>query len=178
MKNQLAYYTNEFARKEQMMVTDNYYAPAQQGDAKPEEAEQATEYTQAQQNGAAVEETFGTRMGIGGYQGMMPEDVPPNRPITEPEPVDKRTSRRSASRPRTESGAETPPESQPKAEPQLEAASRSEAAVQPEPVSALEEPLRPEPPASVPQPVIQAASQPPVQPGNESMDIDVTMVEL
>lgn len=178
VKNQLAYYTNEFARKEQMMVTDNYYAPAQQGDAKPEEAEQATEYTQAQQNGAAVEETFGTRMGIGGYQGMMPEDVPPNRPITEPEPVDKRTSRRSASRPRTESGAETPPESQPKAEPQLEVASRSEAAVQPEPVSALEEPLRPEPPASVPQPVIQAASQPPVQPGNESMDIDVTMVEL
>lgn len=178
VKNQLAYYTNEFARKEQMMVTDNYYAPAQQGKANAEEAEQAPEYTPAQQNGAVVEETFGTRMGIGGYQGMMPEDVPPNRPITEPEPVDRRASRRSASRPRTESGSETQSAAQPKAEPQPEAVSRLEPPTQPELVSTQAEPVQPEPPASVPQPVMQAASQPPVQPGAESMDIDVTMVEL
>ncbi|MEY8426833.1 hypothetical protein AALA00_03745 [Lachnospiraceae bacterium 46-15] len=174
VKNQLAYYTNEFARKEQMMVTDNYYAPTHQGTADAQEAEQTPEYTPAQQNGAVVEETFGTRMGIGGYQGMMPEDVPPNRPITEPEPVDKPASRRSASRPRPESRPEAQPASQPKAEPQPEAVSRPEPPVQTEPVSAPGGLVQPEPTESVSQP----ASQPLVQPGAESMDIDVTMVEL
>lgn len=38
-EDQLAYQTNEFARKEKSMITDNYYAPTQQGGA-PEPAEQ------------------------------------------------------------------------------------------------------------------------------------------
>lgn len=38
-EDQLAYQTNEFARKEKFMVTDNYYAPTQQGGA-PKQAEQ------------------------------------------------------------------------------------------------------------------------------------------
>lgn len=90
-ENQLAYQTNEFARKERMMATDTYYAPTQQGQPAAEGAktvEQMPAYTPVQQSAPAVEETFGTRASEGGYQGMQPEDVPPNRPITaEPEPV-------------------------------------------------------------------------------------------
>lgn len=94
-QDQLAYQTNEFARKERMMVTDNYYAPnppgaAMQPGAVPVSAGQNISggsrtpvYTPAQQSAPAVEEAFGTRVSPGGYQGMQPEDVPPNRPITE-----------------------------------------------------------------------------------------------
>lgn len=90
-ENQLAYQTNEFARKERMMVTDHYYAPVQQGQTAAGNAwniNQASVQQPIQQSAPAVEETFGTRAAAGGYQGMQPEDVPPNRPITaEPEPV-------------------------------------------------------------------------------------------
>lgn len=90
-ENQLAYQTNEFARKERMMVTDHYYAPVQQGQPAAADARnmgQAPVQTPVQQSAPAVEETFGTRAAAGGYQGMQPEDVPPNRPITEePDPV-------------------------------------------------------------------------------------------
>lgn len=85
-ENQLAYQTNEFARKERMMVTDHYYAPVQQGQPAVADARnmgQAPVQTPVQQSAPAVEETFGTRAAAGGYQGMQPEDVPPNRPITE-----------------------------------------------------------------------------------------------
>lgn len=93
-EDQLAYQTNEFARKERMMATDTYYAPTQQG-AQPGQpaaadtrtVEQMPAYTPVQQSAPVVEETFGTRASAGGYQGMQPEDVPPNRPITaEPAP--------------------------------------------------------------------------------------------
>lgn len=81
-EDQLTYQTNEFARKERMMATDTYYAPTQQ--------EGAAENTPAPapQGGQAVEEAFGARTTAPvGYQGMQPEDVPPQRPITEePEP--------------------------------------------------------------------------------------------
>jgi len=90
-ENQLAYQTNEFARKERMMVTDHYYAPVQQGQpaaGNAWNANQASVQHPIQQSAPAVEETFGTRAAAGGYQGMQPEDVPPNRPITaEPEPA-------------------------------------------------------------------------------------------
>lgn len=98
-ENQLAYQTNEFARKERMMATDTYYAPTQQGmqqgqtgAANARDVDQMPAYTPIQQSAPVVEETFGTRASAGGYQGMQPEDVPPNRPITEepapqPEPV-------------------------------------------------------------------------------------------
>ena len=96
-ENQLAYQTNEFARKERMMATDTYYAPTQQGAqqnqgqpviANGRNLDQMPAYTPVQQSAPVVEETFGTRASAGGYQGMQPEDVPPNRPITaEPEPI-------------------------------------------------------------------------------------------
>lgn len=94
-QDQLAYQTNEFARKERMMVTDNYYAPnppgavMQPGTAPVTgvqnipESVQTPVYTPSQHSAPAVEEAFGTRVAQGGYQGMQPEDVPPNRPITE-----------------------------------------------------------------------------------------------
>lgn len=95
-ENQLAYQTNEFARKERMMATDTYYAPTQQGMqpsqgqpviANTRSIDQMPAYTPVQQSAPVVEETFGTRASAGGYQGMQPEDVPPNRPITaEPAP--------------------------------------------------------------------------------------------
>ena len=82
-EDQLAYQTNEFARKERSMVTDNYYAPTQQGRAGgektvPEKQQEVPETPVA----PVVEETFGSRGTAGGYQGMQPEDVPPNGPIT------------------------------------------------------------------------------------------------
>lgn len=42
-EDQLAYQTNEFARKEKFMVTDNYYAPTQQGAVPQPSAEKKTE---------------------------------------------------------------------------------------------------------------------------------------
>lgn len=85
-EDQLAYQTNEFARKEKSMVTDNYYAPTQQGRSGGEKSVQdmqpdvpAAPVTPA---APAVEETFGTRGTPGGYQGMQPEDVLPSKPIT------------------------------------------------------------------------------------------------
>lgn len=87
-EDQLTYQTNEFARKERMMATDTYYAPTQQEGAAPG-MEQASAGTA--QGDPAVEETFGARTTAPvGYQGMQPEDVPPQRPITEepaPQPV-------------------------------------------------------------------------------------------
>lgn len=82
-EEQLSYQTNEFARKERMMATDNYYAPAQQKTNAAPGADQMPAYTPIQQNAPDVEETFGARASAGGYQGMQPEDVPPNLPITE-----------------------------------------------------------------------------------------------
>ena len=66
-----------------MMATDNYYAPAQQKTNAAPGADQMPAYTPIQQNAPDVEETFGARASAGGYQGMQPEDVPPNLPITE-----------------------------------------------------------------------------------------------
>lgn len=103
-ENQLAYQTNEFARKERMMSTENYYAPTQQAAAKADPMP-------IQQKGAGVEETFGTRAAAGGYQGMQPEDVPPNRPITEemaqPEaaPADKKENTQAEAAPSAEKPA-------------------------------------------------------------------------
>lgn len=85
-EDQLAYQTNEFARKEKSMVTDNYYAPTQQGRSGGEKNTQDMQQDAAAAPvtpvAPAVEETFGTRGTPGGYQGMQPEDVLPSKPIT------------------------------------------------------------------------------------------------
>lgn len=47
-EDQLAYQTNEFARKEKIMVTDNYYAPTQQGEVpKPADTRRSRKRDQA-----------------------------------------------------------------------------------------------------------------------------------
>ena len=78
-EDKLAYQTNEFARKEKFLATDNYYAPTQQGRMKPSQPA-----PEAEASVPVVEETFGTRVAAGGYQGMQPEDVPMASPGVPP----------------------------------------------------------------------------------------------
>lgn len=60
-ENQLAYQTNEFARKEKSMASENYYAPVQQDQA-PEPAQEKVS-KQNPANEGNVDETFGTARG-------------------------------------------------------------------------------------------------------------------
>ena len=85
-EDQLAYQTNEFARKEKFMVTDNYYAPTQQGEApqplnRPEAAAQAVEPKQVQVSAPApqVEEPAAVK----------PESATEPEVVSEPEKKDE-----------------------------------------------------------------------------------------
>ena len=83
-EDQLAYQTNEFARKEKFMVTDNYYAPTQQGEApqplnRPEAAAQAVEPKQVSAPAPQVEEPAAVK----------PESATEPEVVSEPEKKDE-----------------------------------------------------------------------------------------